>query len=80
MSKDPVFVTMAELAEILDVNKVTIREWILKGYIPKYTFIKVGRTFRFDRDQTIEALKKSNADEPDAPQQLELDFGPEENM
>ena len=73
-----------ELAKHLSVKVPTIREWVNKGYIPASTYVKVGKTYRFNIPEVVAALKQE-IQEPDqteknSPVQLEFDFDSEEDL
>lgn len=71
----PVFLSLQELSDLLNVNKRTVRQWIMKGYIPKHSYIKADKTFRFDQAKVLAALMRHNLDnEGNTPEQLELDL------
>lgn len=50
------FVTIESLAQYFHVSVSTIRAWVRQGHIPETTYIKLGNTYRFNRDQVAEAL------------------------
>jgi excisionase family DNA binding protein len=72
-------ITVAEIAEYLNVHRNTIYRLVGKGQIP---FFKIGIDYRFDRnvidkwmtDRTSEALKKSSAAVRAAPKKTEMAF------
>lgn len=66
------FVTLDELAKYLNVSHSTVRVWMRKGSIPKHTYIKVGQTYRFNRDQVVNELNAAG------PLQTEMDLGEEQ--
>jgi len=68
MEQPSPFVTVNELAEYLNVSTSTIRLWVRKDRIPKHTYIKVGQTYRFNRDKVVAELNAAG------PIQLEFDF------
>jgi excisionase family DNA binding protein len=57
------FLTVTELATVLNVHRNTIDNWVKSGAIPKGTYVEVphGRTstLRFDHDAVIAALAKT---------------------
>lgn len=57
------FVTIENLAQYFCVSVSTIRAWVRQGYIPETTYIKLGNTYRFNREQVAEALTKMRKDE-----------------
>ena len=42
------YVKISELAELLGVSVHTVRQWVRNGKIPRHTYYKVGKTYRFD--------------------------------
>jgi len=54
-AKSP-FVTIESLAQYFHVSVSTIRAWVRQGHIPETTYIKLGNTYRFNRDQVADAL------------------------
>ena len=54
-AKSP-FVTIESLAQYFNVSVSTIRAWVRQGHIPETTYIKLGNTYRFNRDQVADAL------------------------
>lgn len=80
------FVPIEELAKKFSVSISTIRAWLRQGLIPTHTYIKVGTTYRFNVSKVVEALSGpaekeetpkpvEEAEDPNAPVQMELDFG-----
>lgn len=73
-------ITIDELAKKLSVSISSVRSWVRQGFIPKDTYVQIAKTYRFDYDRVIEALKARNkADEPTPAEmvkteQLELDL------
>ena len=55
-------VRVEEVAETLGVKPTTIQDWVRKGNIPRNTYLKVGKTYRFDLKAVIAALRASNTD------------------
>lgn len=78
------YVPIEQLAKYLSVKIPTIRDWVLKGYIPKTTYIKVASTYRFSIPHVIAALRQEatepTQDNQNEPVQLELDFSDEEDV
>ena len=76
------FVQIEELAKHFAVSISTIRSWVRQGHIPKTTYIKIGNTYRFNKTSATEALTKSAQDVDENPmeEQLEFDFGPDEDI
>jgi excisionase family DNA binding protein len=50
--------TAEELAEILQVDKATIYEWV-KAKPPKIPYLKVGRFLRFNLHAVLDSQKKN---------------------
>jgi len=46
--------TYDEASKILGVNPVTLRRWVMEGFLAHY---KIGRCVRFDYSQIVEAFK-----------------------
>jgi|688.fasta_scaffold386468_2 excisionase family DNA binding protein len=73
-------ITIDALAKKLSVSISTVRSWVRQGYIPKDTYVQIAKTYRFDYDRVIEALRQRNKDDPPTPAemvktaQLELDL------
>ena len=56
MSEEREFVGLRNVADHFKVSESTIRAWIRNGSIPKNTYIKVGKTFRFELNLISDAL------------------------
>lgn len=69
------FVQVEDLAKHFVVSLSTIRKWLHSGAIPKDTYIKIGSTYRFDLPKVVAALTAA----PKDPEQLEFDFGNQED-
>ncbi len=52
----PYLLTYAEAAEILGVKAQTMRNWVSKG---KISYVKIGRSVRFRRDQLNDFIEQS---------------------
>jgi len=50
-------VRVEEVANTLGVKPTTVQEWVRNGSIPKHTYLKVGKTYRFDIKAVIKALR-----------------------
>jgi excisionase family DNA binding protein len=50
--------TAEELAEILQVDKATVYEWV-KANPPKIPYMKVGRLLRFNLQAVLDSRKKN---------------------
>jgi len=75
------FVPIEDLARTLTVSVTTVRSWVRTGLIPGDTYVKIGNTYRFDKDAIINHFKpQKSAPEPDPspslpppPPKVELD-------
>ena len=56
MSEEREFVELRKVAEHFKVSESTVRAWIRNGSIPEHTYIKVGKTFRFELNLISDAL------------------------
>lgn len=56
------FVTIEELGKFFSVSVSTIRGWTRSGHIPESTYIKIGNTYRFNRDEVAKALMSMSKD------------------
>ena len=56
MSEEREFVGLRNVADHFKVSESTIRAWIRNGSIPEDTYIKVGKTFRFELNLISDAL------------------------
>lgn len=65
------FVTIENLAQYFCVSVSTIRAWVRQGYIPETTYIKLGNTYRFNREQVAEALTKMRKDDVEPAEAVE---------
>lgn len=60
------FVTIESLAQYFCVSVSTIRAWVRQGHIPENTYIKLGNTYRFNRDAVEQALMGMHKEEEGA--------------
>lgn len=51
------YVTLEEMAAYLKVSKSTFRAWLRQGRLPKATYIKFGRAYRFDREKVVSVMR-----------------------
>tara|TARA_R100001244_G_scaffold58213_1_gene49157 strand:+ start:2460 stop:2744 length:285 start_codon:yes stop_codon:yes gene_type:complete len=51
------YVKISAVAKEFAVSVSTIRKWLREGKIPRDTYIKAGRTYRFDVAAMTEALR-----------------------
>ena len=60
------FVSIEDVAKHFTVSVSTARAWVRQGEIPKNTYIKIGKTYRFKLDAVVEALlgKQPDKKEP----------------
>jgi excisionase family DNA binding protein len=72
-------ITIDVLAKRLTISVSTVRSWVRQGFIPRDTYMQIAKTYRFDYERVVEALKSYKAGPP-APaemvktEQLELDL------
>jgi excisionase family DNA binding protein len=58
------FIPIEKLAEHFTVSTSTIRSWVRRGDIPAHTYIKVGNTYRFSKEDVSAALLNRGVDAP----------------
>ena len=58
------YVPMHVVAKKFSVNVTTVRGWILRDVIPRDTYIKIGKFYRFDLDKLIDSLQQAEGDTP----------------
>lgn len=51
-------VRVEEVADALGVKPTTIQGWVRNGDIPRNTYIKAGKTYRFDLKAVLSALRE----------------------
>ena len=51
------YVKIGDVADEFSVSISTIRKWIRENKIPRHTYIKAGRTYRFSIDEVTKALR-----------------------
>ena len=51
------YVKIGDVADEFSVSVSTIRKWIREDKIPRDTYIKAGRTYRFNIDEVTKALQ-----------------------
>lgn len=66
------FVTIESLAQYFCVSVSTIRAWVRQGHIPENTYIKLGNTYRFNREAVEHALMSMQKDEDPSTQQADI--------
>jgi predicted site-specific integrase-resolvase len=72
-------ITIDVLAKNLAISVSSARSWVRQGFIPPDTYVRVAKTYRFDYERVLEALKAHNKSEPTPADmvktaQLELDL------
>jgi len=60
--EDAGLVKVDDVASTLGVKPTTVQEWVRNGSIPKHTYLKVGKTYRFDLKAVINALRAGTAE------------------
>ena len=87
-------VPIEDLANTLTVSITTVRAWVRTGLIPGDTYVKIGNTYRFDKEAIINHFKPQKpvtevyptTPVPEAKmeqatlEQLELDFDVDANL
>ena len=56
------FVSIEDLARHFTVSVSTARAWVRQGEIPKNTYVKIGKTYRFKLDAVVAALLGNQAE------------------
>jgi|TARA_R110002153_G_scaffold124878_4_gene271589 hypothetical protein len=72
MVEEREFVGLRKVADHFKVSESTIRAWIRNGSIPENTYIKVGKTFRFELNLISDALLGEQPRVKEPPTQEEL--------
>lgn len=84
-------VPIEDLARTLTVSITTVRAWVRTGLIPGDLYVKIGNTYRFDKEAIIDHFKPKKlvieAVPPPPPleaepemKQLELNFDVDQNL
>ena len=79
-SNESPFVTIEAVAKYFGVSTSTVRMWMRTNMVPKGSYVKLGRTYRFNLPVLVERLMHAQQDEviapppESAPEQLELDL------
>jgi excisionase family DNA binding protein len=89
-------VPIEDLARTLTVSVTTVRSWVRTGLIPGDRYVKIGNTYRFDKEAIIDHFKPQKSVievTPSSPlppppkveldpemEQLVLDFFAEDNV
>jgi len=69
------FVEIGEVASHFKVSVSTVRAWVRQGQIPPNTYLKLGKTFRFQLDAVAEALlNSSTGTEPEPETEIDEDL------
>lgn len=58
------YVKIGDVAAEFSVSVSTIRKWIREDKIPRDTYIKAGRTYRFNIDAVTKALRGAAGNTP----------------
>jgi excisionase family DNA binding protein len=61
------FVPIEDLAKTLTVSITTVRAWVRTGLIPGDMYVKIGNTYRFNKEAIIDHFKPQKAAEPVEP-------------
>lgn len=77
MSEQEPFVTINDVADHYAVSVSTVRTWVREGKIPKSSYIKLGKTYRFSLSAITAALLIEASEDNNDSEQLSLDFGEE---
>lgn len=54
---DDGMIPIKELAEYLHVSVPTVRYWVYRGLMPPHCFVKIGQTYRFDKEAVKAAFR-----------------------
>jgi hypothetical protein len=80
-------VPIESLARTLTVSITTVRSWVRTGLIPGDMYVKIGNTYRFDKEAIINHFKPMQKNPvvaepaPQAdPRQMELNFDVDVNL
>lgn len=88
------YVSVNEVAKHFNVSTSTVRIWMTSGLIPRASFIRVGRTYRFrlgmieefllnqelpTKDDSEEVEEVEDAEEAEESPQIEMDFGDDDD-
>ena len=68
------YLTEHDLAKLLSVELDDIKNWIDHGIITKEAFIKVGDSYRFEKEKTLHALHNMDIDSLTPYEELREDF------
>jgi len=66
------FVEIGDVASHFKVSVSTVRAWVRQGQIPPNTYVKLGKTFRFQLDAVADALLNGSAVSESEPE-IEID-------
>ena len=56
------FVSIEDVAKHFTVSVSTARAWVRQGALPKNTYVKIGKTYRFKLDAVVAALLGDQAE------------------
>jgi len=83
-------VPIEDLAKTLTVSITTVRSWVRTGLIPGDTYVKIGNTYRFDKEAILNHFRPQKLVTEVAPsplpeaspkmEQLELNFDVDVNL
>lgn len=84
-------VPIEDLAKTLTVSITTVRSWVRTGLIPGDTYVKIGNTYRFDKEAILNHFRPqkivTEAASPPLPpepepkmEQLEFNFDVDVNL
>lgn len=54
------YVAIDKIAEHLQVSVSTVRAWVRTGVLPDTSYIKIGKTYRFQLPDVVNALRAYN--------------------
>lgn len=54
------YVAIDKVADYLQVSVSTVRAWVRTGVLPDTTYIKIGKTYRFQLQAVVSALRAYN--------------------
>ena len=60
------FVSIEDVAKHFTVSVSTARSWVRQGELPKNTYVKIGKTYRFKLDAVVQALLGDQTEKKEA--------------